>query len=116
MNDNQDNKANQEKAFHKALKSYGYIFPETEKELRAFEASIYKMEFDIPDKFNNPLKILNEGRIEKVNEFHSFYDEQVEENLAQAAREGSNIPDEVWKQMDNDRKKAEEANDDKNTD
>lgn len=110
------NKADQEKAFYKALRSYGYIFPETDEELQNFEISISKMKFNIPDKFNNPLKILNAGKIEKVDEFSSFYDEEIEENLAQAARKGTSIPDEVWIQMEKDRKKAEENNNDKNTD
>lgn len=110
------NQTDQEKAFHKALKCYGYIFPETEEELDNFDISISKMKFDIPDKFNNPLKILSIGKIEKVNEFNSFYDEEVEENLAQAAREGSNIPDEVWIQMEKDRENAEKVENDKNTD
>ena len=113
---NYQNKADQEKAFHKALKSYGYIFPETDEELQNFEISISKMKFDIPDKFSNPLTILSTGKIKKVNEFNTFYDEEVEENLAQAAREGSNIPDEVWIQMEKDRKNAEESDNDKTTD
>lgn len=106
---NQNNKSNQEKAFYEALKSSGYIFPETEKDLIHFENSISKMKFSIPDKLNDPSIILSEGKIEKVGQFNSFYDEQVEENLAQAAREGSGISSEVWEQMEKDRKRAEEA-------
>jgi hypothetical protein len=110
MNDQNDN-TRQEKAFHKALKSYGYIFPETEAELQSFEESISKMKFQIPDKFNDPMEILKAGKIENVGQFNSFNDVQIEEHLAQAAREGSNIPDDVRAQMEKDRKDAEEKSD-----
>lgn len=112
--DKYQNNANQDKAFHKALKKGGYIFPETDEELLNFEISISKMKFHIPEELNNPLKILKRGKIDKVHEFNTFYDEQVEGNLAQAARDGSNITDEVWLQMEKDRKKAEETKDDNN--
>lgn len=115
MND-QNKKVAQEEAFHKALKSYGYVFPETEEELQAFESGIFKMKFKIPEKFNDPSAILEKGKIKRVGDFNSFYDEEVEENLAQAAREGSDIPSDVWEQMEKDRKNAEEAKDDEQAD
>lgn len=111
---NQKNNADQHKAFYEALKSYGYIFPETEEDLEKFEISILKMKFSIPDNLNDPGRILTEGRIEKSSQFNLFYDEQVEENLAQAAREGSDISSDVWEQMEKDRKRAEEADDEEN--
>lgn len=106
---NQNNLFDQEKSFHKALKMHGYIFPEKEFELREFEESISKMSFIIPEKFNNVLAILQDGRIENVGKFNSFSDLQIEENLAQAAREGSSISEEVLKQMEIDRKKSEKS-------
>ncbi len=102
----------QEKALYEALKRYGYIFPETEDELKHFEESISKMKLNFPDKFNDPLKILEVGKIEKIEGYITFSDEEIEENLAQAAREGSEIPDEVLKQMEIDRQKAEKAKSD----
>lgn len=114
--DDQNKKIAQEAAFHKALKSYGYVFPETEEELQAFENSISKMKFEIPEKLDNPSAFLKKGKIKGVGNFNSFYDEEVEENLAQAAREGSDIPNDVWQQMEKDRKNAEEANDDERAD
>lgn len=110
MNDQNDN-TRQEKAFHKALKSYGYLFPETEAELQSFEESISKMKFQIPDKFNDPIAILKAGKISNVSQFNSFNDEEIEEHLAQAAREGSDIPEDVRAQMEKDRKDAEEKGD-----
>lgn len=104
---------NEEKAFFKALKKHGYIFPESEEELKVLEEKISMMHFEIPDKLNDPLEILKVGRIEKVSKVDSFYDAELEENLAQAAREGSNIPDDVWEQMEKDRKKEENKNNDK---
>ena len=108
--DNHNIYPNEEKAFLKALKNHGYIFPASEEELKLSEENISMMEFEIPDKLNDPLEILKLGRIEKVSEFNSFYDAEIEENLAQAAREGSNIPDDVWEQMEKDRKKEENKN------
>lgn len=105
--ENQKYSSPEEKAFYKALKRYGYIFPETEDELKQFEDSIANMEFKIPDKFSDPIEILAKGKVDKIENYLSFSDEQVEENLAQAAREGSEIPDDVLKQMENDRRKAE---------
>ena len=108
--DNYNIYPNEEKVFLKALKNYGYIFPETEEELKLSEENISMMDFEIPDKLNDPLEILKLCRIEKISEFNSFYDAEIEENLAQAAREGSNIPDDVWEQMENDRKREENKN------
>jgi hypothetical protein len=104
---------NEEKAFFKALKKYGYIFPESEEELKLSEENISMMDLEIPDKLDDPLEILKVGRIEKVSGFNSFYNVELEENLAQAAREGSNITDDVWEQMEKDRKKEENKNHDK---
>ena len=113
--DNHNIYSNEEEILYKALKNYGYAFPESKEELKLAEQMISKMEFEIPDKLNDPLEILKVGRIEKVSEFHSFYDAEIEENLAQAAREGSNIPDDVWEQMEEDRKKNEDKKNDKET-
>ena len=111
--DNRNNYPNEEKSLYKALKKFIYTFPDSEEDLILSEEKISKMEFEIPDKLNDPLEILRVGRIEKVSEFHSFYDAELEENLAQAAREGSNIPDDVWEQMEEDRKKKENKSNDK---
>lgn len=111
--DNHNIYHNEEKTLYKSLKNYGYIFPESEEELKLSEERISMMEFEVPDKLNNALEILKIGRIEKVSEFHSFYDGEIEENLAQAAREGSNIPDDVWEEMEKDRKNEENKNNDK---
>ncbi|MFL3663015.1 MAG: hypothetical protein ACJ04Q_03365 [Flavobacteriales bacterium] len=108
---NQDKNYVQEQAFHKALKNFGYVFPETDKELDAFVESIGKMKFDIPSHLDNPTTILESGRIMKVGDFNSFIDNELEENLAQAAREGSEIPDDIREQMDNDRENAKDSDD-----
>ena len=114
MND-QERERISEQAFFKALRIYGYIFPETEEELENFEKSVLKVKIEIPSKLENPLDLLKMGRIETISEFRDFFDDQIEENLAQAAREGSDIPEDVWKQMEKDREKSEGENEEKNT-
>lgn len=99
-----------EKKFFKTLKNLAYIFPETNEELENFEECISKTKFKIPDKFNDALAVLRNGRIDKIGDFNSFLDPAIEENLAHAAREGSNIPSDVWEQMEKDRINAEKSN------
>ena len=104
---NQDIDNNEEKAFYKALKYYGIIFPETEEEITRFSERISQMTFKIPKKLDDPLAILEEGKVEKVGKFNSFNDEYVDDNLAQAARDGSEITEDIWEKMKKDRKDAE---------
>ena len=106
-----DNDMNKEKFFYKSLKRHGYIFPETREELQSFEDDIFKMKLKIPKKLDDPLEILKAGKTGEIPHFNSFHQDEIEENLAQAAREGSDIPSDVWEQMEKDRKDSEEKDD-----
>ncbi|MGD0582292.1 MAG: hypothetical protein ABR974_05025 [Bacteroidales bacterium] len=101
----------QELAFYKALQSFGFAFPEADNELMKLEEMISQMKISIPEKFSDPISIIERGNIEKISHFEVFHDKQIEENLSQAAREGSNISNDVWEQMEKDRKEAEKRRD-----
>lgn len=108
--DEHNNFLEQEENLYRALKSYGHIFPETDEELILFEKTISQMKFIVPEKFQDPQVLLNKGKVEKISNFHSFYDHEIEENLAQAAREGGEISEDILRQMEKDREEAEEDN------
>ncbi|MHA6279360.1 hypothetical protein ACXYMT_04190 [Salinimicrobium sp. CAU 1759] len=114
MND-QEKEKNIERAFFKALKNSGYVFPETEKDFDKFEESVLKIKDVIPNHLEDPIDILNRGKIRTLGVFEDFFDSTIEENLAQAAREGSDIPEDVWKQMEKDRQRSEDKNDGEDT-
>jgi branched-subunit amino acid aminotransferase/4-amino-4-deoxychorismate lyase len=97
-----------EDSFHNALKKFGYVFPETEEELEHLKATVSRKKNHIPDELNDPFQILKNGRVTALNSFNVSEDHEIEENLAMAAREGKEIPEDIRRQMEQDRKDVEE--------
>jgi len=59
-------KINFEEEFKKALRSFGYGFPETEDEVAKFEEEMNNMEIpDIPP-LENPSEIIKKGEIQEL--------------------------------------------------
>jgi len=103
-------KINFEEEFEKALRSYGYGFPETEDEIVKFEDSM-----DIPTmpSLENPSEILKKGKIQKFDFSHSLrVDHSAVQNLARAAREGKPISEITRKKMIEDKKRTDENKED----
>lgn len=86
----------------KLMESVGYIMPTDEKSVENFE-NIYKKEIASinPTDWDNPLAILQRGFINKIT---TSVDSFANDNMAQAAREGKQITDEMRKKMMEDRK------------
>lgn len=106
-------KINFEEEFEKALRSYGYGFPETEDEVAKFEEEMNKMDMPNLPTMENPSEILKKGKIQKFGFTHSLrVDHSAVQNLAMAAREGKSISEATKRKMVEDRKRAEENQED----
>lgn len=101
-------KINFEKEFEKALRSYGYGFPETEDEVAKFEEEMNNIEIPTLPTLANPSDILKRGEIEKAGFSHKLrVEHSAVQNLARAAREGKTVSDSTKKKMIQDRKQSE---------
>jgi len=89
------------------LKKLGLAFPDNKEEFDQFIATIsssMQVSTDLP----LPDDILRNGILTLGGSLNESTDFEIQENLAQAAREGGEIPEEILKQMEADRKKSEE--------
>ena len=95
-----------EESFEKSLRSLGYLFPTTDDEVKAFESknNIEKTPHGLPSAND----ILRKGRVHSISPQNSFINHESVENLARAARNGKEIPEEIQKRMNTDRKKSED--------
>lgn len=94
-----------EKRIVKLLQSLGYLFPQTDEEVEAFE-SINKTE-ELPKSFSSGRALLSKKRIISILKVESDISLKSQENLAMAARKGKGISDEILRRMRNDREEAE---------
>ncbi|KAF5030817.1 hypothetical protein DSECCO2_634250 [anaerobic digester metagenome] len=90
-----------DKKLNNSLKSFGFLFPENEKQLESFLKEIQNIE--IPENIKNCSEDFSFKR-EELTEF-IFKDEGnlAVNYLAQAARKGGNIPQNILKKMEKDR-------------
>jgi hypothetical protein len=91
-----------DKTVHKHLKSLGYVFPQNKEDFEKLEEEVSKTKISKPESFKDPLKFLGRKLKKYQQQEQSF--EAYEQNLAQAAREGNEISDDVKKQMEQDKK------------
>jgi hypothetical protein len=90
----------------KSLRSYGYLFPLTDQEIERFE-DCHKTEIrQAISKVPSADEILKRGRIEKTWTITPPVDEEVSQNMAQAAREGKTPTDAIKQKMLDDRNKS----------
>ena len=94
-----------ENSFEKSLKSLGYLFPSTENEVDSFEAN-NKLE-EIPENYCNPIDLISKSKNHLSNTKNIIDFNKSVDNLARAARNGSEIPDDIINKMKSDRDKAE---------
>jgi len=91
------------KRLTKSLVETGNLIPSTTEEIKIYLTS-NKLE-DVPSTFELNINSKSERAVYKNNSYLESYS-STEENLAQAAREGKEIPDEIKTKMDNDRKNS----------
>lgn len=109
---NKSDKINFESELRKALKAYGYGFPETIKEVEQFEQEVPKADITLPP-LKKPSEILKSKKVKRYKYPHRLkVDHSIAQNMAQAAREGKTISDATKKKMLKDRKQAEENQED----
>lgn len=95
-------------SLYESLKKAGYAFPENEEDIDRLLENFKKAKCVAPTDFDNPLTILKDGFLSVTTDFNTSRDDQIDANLAQAAREGGTIEDDVDSQMKKDRKTAED--------
>jgi len=96
-----------EAALHSALRDEGHFFPQNEEDVAALKATVDMDGVPTPDtqRFGELLRESADRVVELPNTAKAA-SREVEENLAMAARNGSQISDEIKKRMDEDRAKA----------
>lgn len=90
----------------KALRTSGYHLPIDESEVEDFEKNLRSDDDSKPADWDDPLRILERGKITKVDIYKPQSDADTINNLSMAARDGNGISDEVRKKMNEDRKKS----------
>jgi len=94
-----------EDSFEKSLRSLGYLFPTSENEVDSFEAK-NKLE-EPPENYCNAIDLLSKAKHTlNSRKLHLTVNKSID-NLARAARNGEDIPEDILKKMKSDRDKAE---------
>lgn len=93
------------KKLNNSLKSFGFLFPENEKQLESFLKEIQNIE--IPENIKNFSEDFSFKR-EELTKIILKDEERLATNyLAQAARKGGEIPQSILKKMEKDRDNIE---------
>lgn len=92
---------------HRSLKVHGFIFPDTDDEVEEFRQTHMAFLKPLPAELENPMTVFNREQSKIRRKLGPAFDQEVIENLAQAAREGKDIPEEIRKRMESDRQQAE---------
>jgi hypothetical protein len=89
----------------KVFRKGGLLLPLNESEIEDFEKNLNRDDAYKPIDWDNPLKILERGKIKSVALGKLSIDDSTVNNLAMAARDGKKISDDIRKRMNEDRKK-----------
>lgn len=98
---------------HKALSKLGYIFPTTIEDFKEIKEKADKKTPRQPERLKDPFTFLNnhvykcEENFKELNIVGNY-----SQNFAQAAREGKTISEEIKKEMQNDKIKSRQKNND----
>jgi hypothetical protein len=117
MNENKDkaqtSQGDFERAVFEAMRRGGWILPQTVEEVRRAEEELAANPVELPPGLADPYAVLDQPhrRIRLGGQLEVGRDSILEQNLAQAAREGEGIPPEVKEQMRKDREAAENEKD-----
>ncbi|MES2649392.1 MAG: hypothetical protein V4717_21110 [Bacteroidota bacterium] len=104
MKKNAITETKKEQLIQAALRTAGYVFPQTVEEVEAFEKYFGTTDISMPVHLKVP-SFLNKSRGKKLGKVIS---QAIPVNFAAAAREGApKLSDEVRKKMHEDRKKAD---------
>lgn len=98
-----------------AMRLKGLVLPQTVDDVIRAEQEMKTTSSELPPELSNPITVLERTRksVEGLSTAaEPLLNQQVAENLARAARNGSAITAEVREKMVNDRKQAEDGMDD----
>ena len=95
-----------ESKFTHSLRANGYLFPITIEQVNHLEANHKDIFKNVPSPVLSVNDILDRGVVSFKPILTNDINDEFAISLAQAAREGKEIPEEVRKQMEEDRKKA----------
>jgi hypothetical protein len=89
-----------------ALKSYGFLFPDTDEQMDVFEETMESI--TLPSELESPSFVFDAKSPTAVTPRMriSVRNDVSENNWAVAARDGKNIPDGIWAQMKRDKEEA----------
>lgn len=116
MNEQTHNKQNRpvsaeevEAALNATLRDQGLLFPRTVEDISNIEAETDLADVPTPDSnaFRQFLRQRDDNKVISVPGQASALADEIAENLAMAARNGGEIPDEIRRKMNADRKVAE---------
>lgn len=103
---NLDNLSEFERKLIKSFRSNGYLFPVSDDEIERFEECHKKEIRNAISTMPSAYEILKRGRIENNWTIAPPVDEEVSQNMAQAAREGKAPTDALKQKMLDDRNKS----------
>lgn len=90
--------------FDNALKSYGYLFPETDEQMSIFEENMEKI--SLPKELDSPNFVFDSERRVFIKKEVAFDNSEGDNNWAIAAREGKAIPSDILEKMKKDKEEA----------
>lgn len=97
-----------ERLVYEAFKQSGKFLPQSEEEVETAEAELASKPVELPPSLRDPLAILRrKAKPRAVPNLPAPADTDAAENMACAARNGSNIPPEVLAQMEADEARAD---------
>lgn len=97
------NQQRKESILTRSLRANGYLFPVTPEQVEFFEQHHQELLSQAPTGLTSGDEILSRGRISFSPPRRDATDPHVEHSLAQAAREGKDIPERLRAQMMRDR-------------
>jgi len=89
-----------------SLRANGYLFPISIEQVKLLEENHESIFQNVPSNITSAEAILERGIITFEPAFQIHVNEETRQNLAQAAREGKEISDEIRQQMQRDRLEA----------
>jgi hypothetical protein len=116
MNEHTHNKQNRpvsaeevDAALNATLRDQGLLFPRTVEDMINIEAEVDLADVPTPDSnaFRQFLRQRHDDKVISMTSPASALGDEMAENLAMAARNGGEIPDEIRRKMDADRQAAE---------
>ncbi len=97
-----------EKYLHRTMKQIGWIIPETIEDVFIIEREIEKTTLDMPRQLTDPNIIFNKYKQGKLNyKDNKIHKDDIDYPYTQAARNGSEIPEDIKEKMRIDRLEIE---------